>query len=72
MRFSDEQSDGSSAASTASVGADGEAAPKEILRRLRHFHLGDPAALAQTGPPAPGLLPAQLHAFRDFSLVRNE
>jgi ferredoxin len=47
-------------------------ASQEIMRTLRHFHLGNPAALETLEGPTAELLPALLEPFRDTSRLRYD
>jgi ferredoxin len=42
----------------------------DIVDRLRRFHYGEPAAVAATGAPLEGILPALLNPYRDASSIR--
>ena len=45
-------------------------ASKDIMRSLRHFHLGNPQAKSELQPAAGDSLPALLNPFRDSSRLR--
>ncbi|MGB5510592.1 MAG: ferredoxin [Woeseiaceae bacterium] len=44
----------------------------DIVDRLRRFHYGEPAAVAATGAPLDGILPALLNPYRDASSIRYQ
>ncbi len=45
---------------------------EDILYKLRHFHLGDPATVDKTESIGDEYVPALLHAYRDTSKVRYD
>ena len=47
-------------------------ATQEIMRNLRHFHLGNPASLEHLEGPSVEQLPALLEPFRDTSKLRYD
>jgi ferredoxin len=44
----------------------------DVIDVLRRFHYGEPAAAANTSPPAGAVLPALLNAYRDASAIRYQ